>query len=714
MKFKRNLKPNVILSFVTTLLILSIIDLSFVPQTNSKFKTAGGPGKDGIALEYEVGLYPLYRDGETYKDAEIPKLIPNIENLTFDIEFSFPRQVLEVTSDVTGTNQDTYTFNTPIGQGCTVTKVNGENRNTISFSTPTEEDDLITVNLHCTDSVKPVDGIINLSVGVRERVGNEVDFSYTDYSFIITEEYYNEFMEIIKWENPLVQEHGVDYSNDSELYANFKEWLDYYAAKSGYEDIVNNYLYNTEINGCSGLKDASSIKYGSSCWNKIPGLKMEYDDMWDIYTYTIEENLLGYARTNADYNYQNMYFYVSEGYTEAEIEAIFEYYLKNATTVVDGELKTVFSDEDILDIKEYLANRGGITGVMAGKNILGISYSRANHRISLGKDFLSYAKSLKNYPDGITVGFDRRSLMAANFVDQLEPTYGSILSPNLSANSSDNRIYTEIGAENLFKNATNYYDTPISFIDYYAVWDGEDADHKNYIIVKAFSDIEKYSGNEMYQYNHYRISPLAVPPTDPNITDNESDFMNVRFVNDVTDKDKLTVTITVKNRTEEEARSEIFDNILVALVKYFDENGAKIDVDNYRFAERNGTWAATFTVSKGYVAYATPVNGDEEQPEDGPLEDPSTPSAVLGTQTVQDSINKVTGVVDSTAEGVYGNENNKDTTLDSNDSSEDEKEIEDGETKGEEEITIPPALLDSDENSGFTMISSIMKFILKK
>lgn len=711
MKIKRTFKTNVILSFVTTLLILSIIDLSFVPQTNSKFKTAGGPGEDGIALEYQVGLYPLYREGLTYKDDKIPKLTPDTEKLTFDIEFSFPRQALEVTSDVTEENQDNYTFNTPIGQGCTVTKVNGENRNTVSFVTPTEENEVITVNLHCTDSVKPVNGMINLSVGVRERVGNEADFAYTDYSFVITEEYYNTFMEIIKWENPLVQEHGVDYSNDTELYTNFTEWLDYYAKKTGYESIVNDYLYNASINGCPGLKDAASIKYGSSCWNKIPGLKMEYDDMWDIYTYTIEENLLGYARTYEDFNYQNMYFYVSEGYTEKEIDAIFEYYLKNATTIVDGEVNSVFSDEDISDIKEYLSNRGGISGVMRGKYILGISYARDDHRISLGKDFLSYVKSLKNYPDGITVKFDRRTIMTVDFLDQLAPTYGDKLSAGLSESddASKNRIYTEIGAENLFKNATNISDTPISFIDYYAVWDGEDENHKNYVIVKAFSDIEKYSGDEMYQYNHYTISPLVVPPTDPNKTENVEDFMNVRFVNDPTDKDKLTITITVKDRNEEEARSEIFDNILVTLVKYFDENGAKVDVENYKFAERNGTWAATFTVSKGYEAYATPVLGDEEQPEDGPLMDPSAPSAVLGTQTVQDSINKVTGVVDSTAEGVYGNDNDEDNNL-----MESENEVEEGEKNSEEEIVVPPTLLETDENSGFTMISSIMKFILKK
>lgn len=691
MKFKRKIKTNVILSFVITLLVLSVIDLSFVPQTNSRYKTA-----ETTKLQYTASLVQLYREGATYT-YQLPKPTPDLnpeltadkDNKTFDIEFSFLRQNASAVSDVNDTNLDIYTITAP--DNCTV---NGKKEDIVSFNYPSKVDEEVSVTLHCdANAVPPENGQLELNVSVQEQVGSEKAFNYTDYSFIIKEDYYNDVMEIVKWENPLVVNMDEIREDKNELYKQFTEWVAYYAKKSEYETIVNKYLYNTEFESgkCTGLSNANTLINNSICWNKIPGLKMEYDEILNTYTYTIEENLLGFSRTKNASNKNHMYFYVSK-YTDEEISTIFEYYLKDSM---------LFSSDDILSINEYLSRRGGISAAISGKSVLGMFYDSVDHHLLLGSNFMDYVESLKYKEDEISLNFETYRSMQIRFREQLAQKYSDLLSQNLQIETAENRLFKELKEKDSLIFERNSVDStdmtsinnPGSYINYYAIWDGEDSEHKNYIIVKAYSEVEKYPDNEIYKKNNFNLSKLVVPAVDSNkiypdgtTSFPQSDFMTVVFTNDSSNPDLLTIRLVINNRTTDQARSEIVDNLLVTLTKYFEENHGKIN--SYTLTENQNVanqWIAVIKVSKNYAYYKGTASEEVANESNASLvEDTNNNEDLSVLESVQERIDNATNAAASAAE----------------------------EMKESDEVEDVP--VSDEENKGLAMISSIMKFLLVK
>lgn len=685
MRFKRKIKANVILSFVTTLLILSVIDLSFIPQTNSKFKTAGGPGEDGIALEYQVGLYPLYKEGKTYTDSQINVVSKDTTNLTFDIEFTFPRQDQNVVADVDGVNIfDVYsvTSSAVVGnQACTVTSVNGTNGQSVSLGTHSGTEELVTVRLHCGSNVKPtasspVSFEINVYENIDKNIGGTVTserrFKYTNYKFVINEVYYNDLLEIVTWKNPLVQQtkdatQDTYYENDAELYANFTAWMNYYIEHNQYGSYIRKYIYNT-----NNLNSAVAIK-NTTIMNNVKGLKMSYSSKNKSYTFTIEENLVGYALT-ADSNYRYLYFY---GTSESELENVFDYYLSK-----------IYDSENAKTIKEYIDNRGGIKAIFDGKRILGITYDSNYRRMYLTDDLLLYATSLKS-PNSRMIKFDDSIWMQIEFERAISTI--TIISDSLKGSDSDNGdLQNEIGVSNVTKNNKSL--APKSFIDYYVIWD---EDNNYYILVKIWSD---YELDSTHDYNLYDFEILKVPD-------------NMEVIMENVDEDTLNIDVLMSEGTsEEEAREDIFDNILIDLQQYFGDSLS----EDYVFENRDGQWVATFTVSKGYASLIPPVTANDNPDEDVPSndntiiddsnddedqtlgEEETNTAAVLNTQNAQTSINKVTDVVDATVNS--GNEEDKSSDI---------------EVVEENDILISEAK-EAEESSAMAMISSIMRFVLKK
>lgn len=711
MKIKRKLKTSVILSFVTTLLILSIIDFSFVLPTNSKFKKAGGKGTDGVvALEYKVGFYQLYRTGNIYVDDKIPNLKADQATKTFTLKFEFPRQLLNVTSDVSPENLDVYSFNVSLGQGqgCTITNISSANAlssttNSITFDHKNETDEKIAVELKCNDTVKPENGVIEFSIGVREKVGNEIDFAYTDYDFKITEEYYDDIMGIVKWSNPLTVKYGngQECTSTLEVAQKFKEWMEYYLKDSPHADTVKNYLH-------MGEGDDSYQNYiisGATNWDKeILGLKKEAvvtggsKNRVTTYTYKIEENLIGYARTAEEPNKKiNMYFTAT---TAEEVEKAFDYYLTEAK----------FTTEEIAEIKEYIDVRGGIAKiVLDGKVILGLRYVKSDNRLVLDTRLLEYAKSMGKYGDVAFIEHKTDAGMLSSFwtiVDGLD-----IVSDKLKdrTTGNDSALYRQIGVANIIKNNTDdYLNNAKSFVDYYFSWD----EVNNYFIVtKIFSDVTLNNDNKN---NMYQFTKLELPSE-----------MDISFENDPTNPDKLTIELYIYNSyvndsgttvtvSESQARMDA-ENVAITLRKYFSDigtlNSTTGEVEGIwttsttyevpTFVANSDGWVATFVVSKDYQSLITASN--DTPTIDGPSADESNASnqanaeqseASVIAQESLESVKSTTSVVAAPNiidDSVQKEANNGTTDENLNDSLESNDE----------------------EKNSLSLISSIMRFVKK-
>lgn len=689
MKFKRKIKTNVILSFVITLLVLSVIDFSFVPQTNSKFKTSGGIDKYGIKLEYAVGLYPLYREGLTYTDSEIPNFVANQQNQNFSFEFTIPRQPSEITSDVTEDNVDSYIF-TP-SSGCSISKINGNdvsNDFKVSYDHPTAADENITVGVQCDETVKPPEGgRVNFSVKVSEKIGSEDSFDYTEYKFVINEEFYNDKMGIVKWENPLTRKYGYgqNLNQPQQLYDEFTNWIDGYfryslhlEENSAEEIAVKQYLhmYGTDV-----AYQNYVITTGSSWGTPIKGLDISAipggtaSRRYYTYTYEIKDNLVGYALTAKDPNKKfNMYFTTKNS---EEIELAFKYYLENSG----------YTESERNAIEEYIQARGGISKVILNnKVILGVRFDGVN-RVSLEARLLEYAESLKNYK-GDPLEHLGNSTMLINFHSLVNGI--DILSDTLKDRTNPNALYRLIGANNIVKNNTTDGNAK-SFIDYYFSYD---VDNNYYIVTQIYSDISKNVDNKMNFYNFSVLSlPLSVDIFDTHNDENDPDKLTIQLIAPFTYEDESGNLISVDENT---AKKNI-ESVAITLRNNFPDIGqldsATGEVINIwttstkysvpTFERTDDGWLATFVVSKGYNDGWISSKPSEDSGTQSESNSEGEMNTIMDSQAVQETIDKVTSAAASAAEGMK-----------------ESNEVED----------VP---VSNEENKGLAMISSIMKFMLR-
>ena len=507
-------------------------------------------------------------------------------------------------------------------------------------------------------------------------------------------------MGIVKWSNPLIVKYGngQECTSTLEVAQKFKEWMEYYLKDSPHAETVKNYLH-------MGEGDDSYQNYiisGATNWTKeILGLKKEAvvtggsKNRVTTYTYTIEDNLIGYARTAEEPNKKiNMYFTAT---TAEEVEKAFDYYLTEAK----------FTAEEIAEIKEYINVRGGIAKiVLDGKVILGLRYVKSDNRLVLDTKLLDYAKSMGKYGDVAFVEHKTDAGMLSSFwtiVDGLD-----IVSDKLKdrTTGNDSALYRQIGVANIIKNNTDdYLNNAKSFVDYYFSWD----EVNNYFIVtKIFSDVTLNSDNKN---NMYQFTKLELPPE-----------MDISFENDPTDPDKLTLELYIYNSyvndsgntvtvNENQARMDA-ENVAITLRKYFSDIGTlnsttgEVEViwttpTTYgvpTFVANSDGWVATFVVSKDYQSLVTASNDTPNI--EGPSADESNDSNQANAEQseanaiVQESLESVKSttsvvgtpdIINDSVQKESNASNLEDESLDSNE----------------------------EENNSFSLISSIMRFVKK-
>lgn len=699
MKKKRKLKTRVILSFIYTLLILCMIDFSFILPTNSKFITAGEGGKEGTALVYQVGLYPLYVNTPAVRDEAIGITIDENDKDIFNFTFEFKRHY-DIAYDLSETNHDNYSFG--VTPGCTIIKINDstDNLSSINFNERGDVDSKVKVELQCNyNTIKgnSTKNEVTISVGIKEKFGiednYEREFLYTEPSFIITDDYYKELSGKIVWRNTLEIPKGTSATDRVNTY---RQWVEEYVApRSGYELLVKKYLLKVGFeNYITYSADPDSDWYDDSY-----GIIRKYKQQ--AYTYTISDNLVGYVRTDSvnKINSNHMYFTTKN---EQEIATAFNIYL------VEYQKQHNYTDADMQEIKEYISVRGGIANVVLGKkHITGLTIFPSDNLLVLDERLLEYAKNLKDKYSDI-IRFDYKTIMNTDFTG-ITSRFEEIISPGFNFYNALRDQFGDSTSRLVYKNNVQDYSIPASFIDYYIVWDDG---LKHYVILKIWSDVTK---DATHQYNTYEFRTLAIE------TREGFEQPSIVFSNSSSNPDRLSISIELKANNQEEAEEIIFDDILIPLREYFGQEISNDSV-NFEWDETDKYASATFSISKGYddllpsggvgsaqrskVKTETAINVVEEtissmNSENNTSED--EPSEIINEEQHVDE-NVIADVKDETTNTeevpkVVENEVEED-----NQESSDEVNVDEVESV-EESIK---------EETIFPMVSSIMSYFLKK
>lgn len=197
---------------------------------------------------------------------------------------------------------------------------------------------------------------LEVSVQVLESIHNEMHFLYKEYH----------------GSEKIEKQKAETYQQEDKVVLQFKESL------------VQNILMNTSYQPYE--QEIKAYIYDSEDPLHLPGIQINYQEYYQ-YTYAIEDNFVGYARTyyeNRDVEEKNtMYFTESN---PALIDEIFSYYLK--TYYCFDHLDQYYR------ITNYIASAEKISSVILnGKTISGFSYSKAEGKLTIDDTIEEYLET---------------------------------------------------------------------------------------------------------------------------------------------------------------------------------------------------------------------------------------------------------------------------------------------------------------------------------
>lgn len=283
-------------------LFLGFVSMSVYPTSYSIFID-----ENNTALVYGTKLYQLYQGlldlnfdtTSTYK--------------TLRMDFNLPRNVIAKENET-----DLYTIELSkncevVTHGLTILESStNANRYQMRFGANEASKKIqfacnVPVN---TSGVQPVDVIVK----VNEQIGNEQSFLYKEGSYHM-DNYYN-LRSLPEIEYTLKE--FVMPLDAKGKYSSFEKWiadyLDTVLTKSSDKKMVKDYV-KTVYNS-----DATLINKSLS----LMGIVMTPNEEKGIYTYRIEDNLVGYAKTKKAVSPRYMYFTTQD---KKELDKAFQYYL---------------------------------------------------------------------------------------------------------------------------------------------------------------------------------------------------------------------------------------------------------------------------------------------------------------------------------------------------------------------------------------------------
>lgn len=324
-RVKEHSKTIQIMSF--TLIVLGIINFSAYPTSYTKFMI-----RENEILKYNSNIISL----ETENNA--PMNLISIDANEAILEFSLSKN----TADLGVVEKDVYNLILP--DECSTAK------NEITFSDTNPFNVRITCNLTEGNLIKSEtseDAIskqyLDISVQINESINDEIPFRYKEYN-------YHEEYHITNTSNEVKNTNSKISNSDLQTMI-----INSLITKDKYKK------YNKEIS--SYIKTAEIT---DSSFNLL-GIKLNYQEDTNQYTYQEDENFLGYARTYYENNENNnsgvMVFTTMD---TTQIEDIFTYYLNKYYS---------FTSNEISLIKNYIKSKNDIgTIILNQETIDGITY----------------------------------------------------------------------------------------------------------------------------------------------------------------------------------------------------------------------------------------------------------------------------------------------------------------------------------------------------
>lgn len=365
---------------IYTLLVFSLFTFSVYPKSHAKYF------KEDESLFYGITLNNMFKgvnDQISYLSGT------NYKNAKFT--FKFDRSTMLK-------NNESLKYKIVVYNNCTIDKVVTKGSKSVNNNIAT-----ITYNDNNDDQIQ-----IQYSCNIDESIVQDsgIDFVYTNYKVYETYQPDNiEYLYMrgsykISLDNyyqlyPLPS--GV-ISDDKKVlilpkdsnnkYKTFTSWISDYANQYGadYLNILQNYIQTKYLDEVTILNTTLSL----------PGITVEFDSTTNEYKYTLDDNVIGYARTKYA-NYKNNMYFTDDNLTSEKLNEIFIYYLENF----------VFPDDDIIKNKvvEYINNKGGIYKLYKGEiKIPGVVYYPESDLITISQNIMDIITASESSPVFATHG----------------------------------------------------------------------------------------------------------------------------------------------------------------------------------------------------------------------------------------------------------------------------------------------------------------------
>lgn len=502
---------------IYTFFILSVIALAVFPSSNSKYIK-----EDDKALIYSANIYNLYAGEFDNRITLIPEKSTDTEAY-LEYMFRHSNVALDATNDI---YELVLEPNTCVIDLENVTHISRFNKDTNKFTfypnVDYRNEGYIIVGMKCSiEDMKIDEENIQAKVSIKEQiVANglvEQQFDYIDLVYNDTIENYNNTVDPVlpSITIPEKKEDGTD----EDVYAKFIKWITTYAKSTSYESEILSY-----VNAFVTRENVKNIPF------PLLGISSSHDEENLTYTFTIAENLIGYARTYLEsmHSHPTLMFFTTRD--EDTLEFAFDYYLKN-----------YFYKNDLVNyqkVLDYANARGGIKAiVLEGANIPGFTFVDELDELLIWNNILNYI-NLEVQGNWVNLDFGPMATMYNTFKTAVD-------SLDVAISTDAKRVV--IGVSPLYYSYTknNTRDIPndedkISFTDYFAV---NDTENGYYLIFKVSSDVELNPNNK---FNKIEVGTYVAPTG-----------FNLEFVN--TSDEILTIKMSYTNKQDIEEAINYFD-----------------------------------------------------------------------------------------------------------------------------------------------------------
>ncbi len=522
-------------SLIILFLVLGTLYVANVAQTNSKYVDS-----KTYAFAYQNNVYKVY-----FSNAIATNDISTDEK-NVKVNYTF------TTSEVGLGLKDSYYLNREeLSPNCIVSYkdqvINAGNLAFVSFNNIKIPEE-ITLTITCPVDEVTNSGNITMPISIDEKIEDEDKFPYTDGNFI-------------KKRSTFDSEHAK-----TTLYDILKRYLDEnYYDKYVREVYSSPDLIITDIE--SYLKPYENVLISGgvptgSITNNLLGIKVTYNNEPYSFSYDIDDNFIGYARTSAYISHVSslpVYMYFSSN-DKDKINQVFTTYLtmyeKNFFPGEENVLERIDEYLDYMELKigenlydvYSLQTKGSIGGIRweTAKDLKGNLY------IINISSLIAHAQNYKNSPIVIDVSKTLQDIYSS-FYNGLLNTYlkndiisteaigdGSSKAGYLASYSLDNEILTG----SVFKNSI-YYQTgtsgkvdKVSFRNYHIFYD---VTKKNYLLIHAASSPD-------LNYNLIDIAPLTVSKEE------KDDFIRI---DDISFKNNSTKVLDQETKEEKTIEEEL-------------------------------------------------------------------------------------------------------------------------------------------------------------